>query len=205
MATIAERIKEALDLRGMKQSELVEKTGIGKSSISTYISGEYEPKQRNIYKIAKALDVNESWLMGFDVPIEREKISTGAIKINNKVFNSDKIVAAIAKALTESKKDTDSVDKLVHQISDEILKKVILIDENLTNPKLEVITEKNEILLVKNYRQLNFKGQHEASKRVEELTYIDKYIKEVPNYIQPVAAHLDGELTDEVKDFIDKF
>ena len=28
-------------------------------------------KQRNIYKIAKALDVSEAWLMGEDVPMER--------------------------------------------------------------------------------------------------------------------------------------
>ena len=71
MATISERIKNGLTLRNMKQADLVEKTGIGKSSISTYISGSYEPKQKNIYKIAKALDVNEAWLMGLDVPMER--------------------------------------------------------------------------------------------------------------------------------------
>lgn len=72
MATTSQRIKEALDIRGMKQSDLVEKTGIGKSSISTYISGEYSPKQKNLYKIAKALHVNEAWLMGLDVPMECE-------------------------------------------------------------------------------------------------------------------------------------
>lgn len=71
MATIANRIKEAMSIRGMKQADLVSLTGIGKSSISTYLSGEYEPKQRNIYKIAKVLDVNEAWLMGEDVPMER--------------------------------------------------------------------------------------------------------------------------------------
>ena len=71
MATIADRIKEALEIRNMKQVDLVEKTKIGKSSISTYISGAYEPKQKNIYKIAKALNVNEAWLMGYDVPMER--------------------------------------------------------------------------------------------------------------------------------------
>lgn len=71
MATIANRIKEAMTIRGMKQVDLVSLTGIGKSSISTYLSGEYEPKKRNIYKIAKALDVSEAWLMGEDVPMER--------------------------------------------------------------------------------------------------------------------------------------
>lgn len=72
MATIAQRIREGLTIRGMKQADLVYKTGIGKSSISTYISGNYEPKQRNIYKIANALNVSEAWLMGYDVPMERE-------------------------------------------------------------------------------------------------------------------------------------
>lgn len=76
MATIAQRIKEGLAARGMKQADLVYKTGIGKSSISTYISGDYEPKQRNIYKIANALNVSEAWLMGYDVPMERESPTT---------------------------------------------------------------------------------------------------------------------------------
>ena len=71
MATIADRIKEAMTRRGIKQSDLVSMTGIGKSSISTYLSGEYEPKQRNIYKLAKALDVNEAWLMGENVIMDR--------------------------------------------------------------------------------------------------------------------------------------
>ena len=69
----SERIDIALKISDMKQADLVRLTGIGKSSISTYISGEYEPKQKNIYKIARALNVNEAWLMGYDVPMEREK------------------------------------------------------------------------------------------------------------------------------------
>jgi repressor LexA len=75
MDTIARRLQMALDIRNMKQSDLVETTGIGKSSISTYLSGKYEPKQRNIYKMAKALNINEAWLMGEDVPMERDEKS----------------------------------------------------------------------------------------------------------------------------------
>lgn len=74
MATIAQRMREALELRQMKQAELALKTGIGKSSISTYLTGEYNPKQINLYKIAKALNVSEAWLMGLDVPMERGTI-----------------------------------------------------------------------------------------------------------------------------------
>ena len=76
MKTIAQRIREGLNIRGMKQSDLVSATGIGKSSISTYLTGEYEPKQKNIYKIAQALNVSEAWLMGFDVPMNSPVSST---------------------------------------------------------------------------------------------------------------------------------
>ena len=71
MATISERIKEALEINNMKQADLIKKTGINKGALSSYISGKYEPKQNNIYLMAKALNVSEAWLMGMDVPIYR--------------------------------------------------------------------------------------------------------------------------------------
>lgn len=68
-----ERIKKALRIKGMKQSDLCQTTKIPKSAISQYISGAFEPKQDRIYLISKALDVSESWLMGYDVPMDRQK------------------------------------------------------------------------------------------------------------------------------------
>lgn len=70
MATTAERMRIAMALRKMKQTDIVNHTGIRKSSISTYLSGEYEPKQRNLHKIADVLGVDPGWLMGLDVPME---------------------------------------------------------------------------------------------------------------------------------------
>lgn len=69
-AEIKDRIKEAIETREIKQAELVEKTGIDKGQMSSYLSGKYKPKQRNIELIAKALSVDEAWLMGYDVPME---------------------------------------------------------------------------------------------------------------------------------------
>ncbi|WP_338631497.1 helix-turn-helix domain-containing protein [Clostridium baratii] len=69
MKTISERLKEALEIRDMKQTDLVKLTGITKGALSSYISGAYEPKQRNIHKLSQALNVDETWLMGFDVPM----------------------------------------------------------------------------------------------------------------------------------------
>lgn len=70
------RISKALSIRGMKQSELCEKTNIPKSAISQYISGTFEPKQDRLFLIAQALDVDPVWLMGFDVPMEKAKESS---------------------------------------------------------------------------------------------------------------------------------
>ena len=76
MSIISERIKEGLALAKMTQAELAAATGIGKSSISTYLKGEYEPKQRNLFKIAKALGVSEGWLLGYDDSPKNEDIFT---------------------------------------------------------------------------------------------------------------------------------
>ena len=71
VATCADRIKTALLIKGLKQSDLVRLTKIPKSAISQYISGAFEPKQDRVYLISKALNVSEAWLMGLDVPMER--------------------------------------------------------------------------------------------------------------------------------------
>ena len=69
-ASFSQRLREALDARGMKQVELAEKSQISKSSISRYLKGDWEGKQSAVYALAKALGVTEAWLMGYDVPME---------------------------------------------------------------------------------------------------------------------------------------
>ena len=64
MDSFAERLRLAMKRAEIKPVELCEKTGIGKSSISQYLSGEYEPKQKKLFKLAKALSVSPAYLMG---------------------------------------------------------------------------------------------------------------------------------------------
>lgn len=71
VATTSERLKEAMSLRKMKQVDIMRSTGLDRGSVSHYVSGNYEPKNEAIFKMAKALDVNEMWLWGYDVPMER--------------------------------------------------------------------------------------------------------------------------------------
>lgn len=61
------RLIEALRESGMRQSDLSRKTGIEKASISMYASGQRKPGYDYISKIAKALNVSEPWLLGYEV------------------------------------------------------------------------------------------------------------------------------------------
>ena len=69
----AERLRQALAVRKMRQADLCQRTGIPKSAISQYLSGAFEPKQDRVAILARALNVQEAWLMGFDVPMERDE------------------------------------------------------------------------------------------------------------------------------------
>ena len=68
----SDRLKEAMAIRGLKAVDLCEKTNIHKSALSQYLSGKFVPKQGRLWELAKALNVSEVWLMGYDVPMETE-------------------------------------------------------------------------------------------------------------------------------------
>lgn len=72
VTSCGKRIAEALIIKGMKQADLCKLAKVPKSSLSLYLSGAYEPKQDRIYDMAKALNVSEAWLMGYDVPMDRQ-------------------------------------------------------------------------------------------------------------------------------------
>ena len=65
------RIKEAMELRNLNQTDIVERTNIKKSALSQYISGKITPRQNAIDELSKVLNVSEPWLMGYDVPMKR--------------------------------------------------------------------------------------------------------------------------------------
>lgn len=88
MAELKDRLREALAMRNMRPVELSEKTGVPKGAISYYLAGKSQPKADRLYHIGKALDVNEAWLMGYDVPAERtdeQKKSDVAVDITRRL------------------------------------------------------------------------------------------------------------------------
>lgn len=68
-----DRLKEAMENMGISQAKLVQLTNIPKSAMSQYLSGAFVPKQERLSILAQALNVQEAWLLGYDVPMRREQ------------------------------------------------------------------------------------------------------------------------------------
>lgn len=114
VSTTPERLREAMDMAGKKQVDLVRATGIDKGSISNYLSGRYEPKQEAIYKLAIALDVSEMWLWGYDVPAERPKEQKNNDAISDivvKLRTDEKFLLAVKKIYDF---EPDKLESLLH-------------------------------------------------------------------------------------------
>lgn len=69
------RLNEALTIRQMSAAELSRRSGIDEGTLSNYKKGKYEPKQRKLEAISRALDVSIAWLMGADVPMRENTTS----------------------------------------------------------------------------------------------------------------------------------
>lgn len=60
------------DQKGLKDSKVAEKAGIGASTFSDWKSGRSLPKQGKLRKIAEALDMSIEQFMGWDIPVPEE-------------------------------------------------------------------------------------------------------------------------------------
>lgn len=69
--TFSNRLQKALNLSNMKQVDLVERTGLDKTLINKYLAGIMKAKQDKLTILAQVLNVNEVWLMGYDIPMDR--------------------------------------------------------------------------------------------------------------------------------------
>lgn len=74
----AERLTQALDLRGLSAADLSRATGVSEGTISCYKKGKYQAKQNRVYDFARVLRVDPAWLMGYDVPMEPQGQSAPA-------------------------------------------------------------------------------------------------------------------------------
>ncbi|BDZ32352.1 helix-turn-helix domain-containing protein [Lactiplantibacillus sp. WILCCON 0030] len=68
MSIFAERLKKAMQQAQITSAQLAKTTGIGRSSISQWLSSKYVAKHDKVVTLAQALDVEPEWLLGATVP-----------------------------------------------------------------------------------------------------------------------------------------
>lgn len=90
--TTADRLKQIMSERDMKQIDILnackpycERYGVklAKNDLSQYISGKVQPRQDKLSILGLALNVNEVWLMGYNVPSGRDELRMLEQKLND--------------------------------------------------------------------------------------------------------------------------
>ena len=109
------RLKTAMSIRNIKQVDLVEKAKIDKTLLNKYLAGISNASQKKLTVLADALDVNEVWLMGYDVSMQRtfdNNITENEKKTIDRatVFVYGTIPAGTPIELIEDILDTEEID-----------------------------------------------------------------------------------------------
>ncbi len=93
--TTANRLQEIMRTRNLRQVDILNKCiplcnryGIkfGRNDLSQYVSGKVAPGQAKLSVLAEALNVSESWLMGYDVPKEKNNLKSPDITSDTVTF-----------------------------------------------------------------------------------------------------------------------
>lgn len=134
-STFAARLKEAMQIRGIKQSDIVSDLNLPKSAISQYLSGKFEAKQDRVYVLAKYLDVSEAWLMGLDVPMKQN--------LNLRLFDQDPSVSSVPQQKTPPFRldlfgGTDENIELLQEINDQVKDNPVNSDDEMDDVILEI-------------------------------------------------------------------
>ena len=90
--TTADRLKEIMTKKKIKQVDILEackpfcekyNVKLQKNDLSQYVSGKVEPKQDKLTILGLALNVNEVWLMGYNIPSDRDALEQIEKQIQN--------------------------------------------------------------------------------------------------------------------------
>lgn len=188
---LKDRLRNALNIRDMKPVELSEVTGIPKAAISQYMSGYTKPKDDRVFLICNALNINEPWLLGYDVPMERNAIIFED-KVDDTPYN---------RALAKLSKNETLTEYEAAELKRELPKVIEHIPDALFNFE-EAIDSAFEKRMLAYYKRLNADGKAEALKRIEELTCIYRYTDTSTESLN--AAHEHPGATAEEKTHDDK-
>ena len=110
-SSTSERLKQIMNERSLRQVDILEaakpfceKYGVklAKNDLSQYVSGKVEPRQEKLTILGLALNVSETWLMGYDVRRERDEKEQPAD--SGELSELDSQIMALVKSLSEEYK-----------------------------------------------------------------------------------------------------
>lgn len=110
MDEFKDRLNKALKNQNMSAAELSRRSGIDEGTLSNYKNGKYTPKTKKLKLIADSLNASAEWLMGADVPMERE--TSKILDLFNMLNKSGKQKAV------EYLEDLSSIKKYIEKESD---------------------------------------------------------------------------------------
>lgn len=112
--TTATRLKKVMQLLNLRQTDIIElaqpycrkfNVRLNKSDLSQYVSGKVEPGQEKLSVIGMATGVSEAWLLGYDVPMERDLSKNNASEFNKKDILSKRLFSEFGKLNTSGKNE----------------------------------------------------------------------------------------------------
>lgn len=122
------RLKEVMDLRGLKIFDVAVKSKIPEQQISEYVNGRYMPRPRNLIMLAESLGVNYVWLTG-----ESEDFAPDNTITIPESMNTESFLLKVSDELLK-RNNTDTNDQKIYY---NILSKIINLNhEGLTRTEL---------------------------------------------------------------------
>lgn len=146
--TMGERIRYARKFRGYTQKQLAEKIGAKHNSISGWEKDDHKPDIDTIVNMCSVLNVNTTWLLGLDVPMQVDK----------EIIDDSPMMKALARNAQETG-DTSMFNKFYM--------------ERYANKYLN--DETYEFLTL--FEKLNKEGQERLLQYANDLVDTNKYIK----------------------------
>ena len=142
--------------------------------ITDYLKGRYEASQSNIYALALILDVNEVWLMGYDVPMDRSygRTKVGEIDVIN--LQTNEVIQKIPYSYKTDIEDDNPQNYFAVKASD-----------NSMAPLLDI----GDIAIIKKYKEF-INGKTYLLKIKDEATIIRKIIQSDDESVELQALNM---------------
>lgn len=172
------RLRKLMDTRGLRQVDILnlaipycEKYDVkmNKSDISQYCSGKTEPNQDKLFVLGAALNVNEAWLMGYDVPMERRSLNFPTTP-DDCPFNS-----ALAKLRNNDYNLTKEEHEAIKEELPILAERAAKAFNGLHRKISDLYESERARQLLGSFGLLNSAGQDKALEQVTLLTKIPEY------------------------------